>query len=140
MLRSTNIVLVVKEWGKRKNPVDSGGILTWTHAMEEKLIDALLHQTRIGNRVGGTFTTLAYEEILKELLQSFQDKPIDKEKVKNRMKYMKSKFTNYYDILKKYMSGFSWSPITGLSDAKQKVWEAKIMAHPEVQEWKNKPI
>lgn len=79
--------------GKRKNATrtteNNGGrgeTITWSHAMDEAIIDAFLHQHELGNRVGGTFTIQAYDNILRELKEIFSEKPVDKERVKNRMK------------------------------------------------------
>ena len=57
--------------------------------MDDTLVDAFLNQQNIGNRVGGTFTTHALDCIVDELKQKFPDKPIDKERVHNRMKNLK---------------------------------------------------
>ncbi|KAF3963818.1 hypothetical protein CMV_011832 [Castanea mollissima] len=61
----------------------------WTAVMDDALIDALLHQHHLGNRNGSVFTTHAYDNIVKELQEKFE-KPIDKQKVKNRIKTIKS--------------------------------------------------
>ena len=84
--------------------------------MDDALIDAFLHQHRVGNRVGGTFTTQAYDNILAELRENFE-KPIDKEKVKNRIKTTKSNFASCYDLFKNGLSGFAWSSVTKMWDA-----------------------
>ena len=57
--------------------------------MDDVLIDAYVHQNTIGNRVGGTFTSKAYDFILNELSEKFAEVHFDKEKIKNCMKYIK---------------------------------------------------
>ena len=57
----------------------------WTTVMDDVLIDALLHQQHLGNRNGSVFTTHPYDNIVKDLQEKFE-KPIDKQKVKNRIK------------------------------------------------------
>ena len=57
--------------------------------MDDALVDVYLHQHNMGNRVGGSFTPYAFENILKELKKKFLDKPIDKDKIQNCMKHIK---------------------------------------------------
>ncbi|GLT99881.1 hypothetical protein SLE2022_172890 [Rubroshorea leprosula] len=57
--------------GKKKNSnienASEEGKLVWTPIMDEALMDAFLHQHNLGNRVNGSFTTKAYENIVNEL-------------------------------------------------------------------------
>ncbi|KAL0001825.1 hypothetical protein SO802_015606 [Lithocarpus litseifolius] len=111
----------------------------WTAVMDDALIDALLHQHHLGNRNGSVFTTHAYDNIVKELQEKFE-KPIDKQKVKNRIKTIKSNWSECYDVFKNGLSGFAWSPITKMWSAEPEVWESLIQAKPKAKELKNKPI
>ncbi|KAM3358306.1 hypothetical protein P3S68_021237 [Capsicum galapagoense] len=80
--------------------------------MDDTLVDAYCHEDALGHRVGGTFTTLAMDNIVKEL---------------------RSKFSN-----KSGMSGFAWDPITHKWDAKPEVWAQLIQVKPQAAELKNK--
>ncbi|XP_050278990.1 uncharacterized protein LOC126720527 isoform X2 [Quercus robur] len=111
----------------------------WTAVMDDALIDALLHQHHLGNRNGSVFTTHAYDNIVKELREKFE-KPIDKQKVKNRIKTIKYNWSDCYDVFKNGLSGFAWSPITKMWSAEPEVWESLIQAKPKAKELKNKPI
>ena len=93
--------------------------------MDDVLIDALLHQHHLGNRNGSVFTTHAYDNIVKELREKFE-KPIDKQKVKNRIKTIKYNWSDCYDVFKNGLSGFAWSPITKMWSAEPEVWESLI--------------
>ena len=97
--------------------------------MDDVLIDAFLHQHRVGNRASGTFTTQAYDNILAELREKFE-KPIDKVKVKNHIKTVKSNFASCYDLFTNGLSGFAWSSATKMWDAKPEVWESLIQVCP----------
>ncbi|KAF2302880.1 hypothetical protein GH714_010075 [Hevea brasiliensis] len=108
--------------------------------MDDILIDAYVHQHQQGFRVNGTFTVTALENIAKEVKQKFPDQPIDKEKVKNRMKHIKRCWFPAYDIFKNGMSGFAWDPISEMFIAEPEVWEQLIKVKPEVAAWMNKPI
>ncbi|XP_028116574.1 uncharacterized protein At2g29880-like [Camellia sinensis] len=106
--------------------------LSWTNQMDDALIDALYHQHVEGNRVNGTFTTSAYDKIVKELREIY-NLDLDKAKVKNRLKTIKEHFAEFYDLFK-HTSGFAWSPVTRMFTAKPEVWEALI------EKWKCTPI
>lgn len=67
----------------------------WTPIMDEALIDAIVHQNNLGNRVGGNFTSHA---ILKELKEQFPEKTIDNEKIRNRIKNIKRNFSPYLEV------------------------------------------
>ncbi|XP_075675095.1 uncharacterized protein LOC142644350 [Castanea sativa] len=111
----------------------------WTTVMDDALIGALLHQHHLGNRNGSVFTTCAYDNIVKELQKNFE-KPIDKQKVKNRIKTIKYNWSDCYDVFKNGLSCFAWSPITKMWSAEPEVWERLIQAKPKAKELKNKPI
>ena len=48
--------------------------------MDDTLVDAFLHQVIIGGKVNGTFTSKAYDDIMKELVKKFHME-INKDKV-----------------------------------------------------------
>ncbi|KAF2319258.1 hypothetical protein GH714_014273 [Hevea brasiliensis] len=132
---------------KRKQPLNNEGKSVggntqcfWSKQMDDILIDAYVHQHQQGFRVNGTFTVTTLENIAKEMKQKFPDQPIDKEKVKNRMKHIKRCWFPAYDIFKNGMSGFAWDPISEMFIAEPKVWEQLIKVKPEVAAWMNKPI
>ncbi|KAJ4764230.1 Myb/SANT-like DNA-binding domain protein [Rhynchospora pubera] len=124
--------------GKRKTSQED--LVTWTHPMDDALIDAFIHQKNIGNRVNGTFTTKALDNILKEVSDKFKDVSFDKAKIKNRMKYIKRIFGPCYDVFKGGLSGFSWNPVTCTWGAHPDVWKDLIKAHPEAELLMNKPV
>ncbi|XVF14257.1 hypothetical protein REPUB_Repub09cG0042900 [Reevesia pubescens] len=114
-------------------------VLTWTPTMDDALVDAFLQQHNMRNRVNGTFIKLTYDNIVIELKEKFE-RDIEKEKVKNRWKTLKTNFSKCYDLFKQGMSGFSWNPVTKLWGAKPEIWNRLIEAHPHAQDWMIKPI
>ncbi|XP_028077837.1 uncharacterized protein At2g29880-like [Camellia sinensis] len=106
--------------------------------MDDALIDALYHQHVEGNRVNGTFTTSAYDKIVKELREMY-NLDLDKAKVKNRLKTIKEHFAECYDSFK-HTSGFAWSPVTRMFTTEPEVWEALIEVKPHAEKWKCTPI
>ncbi|XP_065851687.1 uncharacterized protein [Euphorbia lathyris] len=119
---------------------DASSLCIWTPLMDDALIDAYLHQHVLGNRVGGTFTSHAICNIVNELKEKFKDKPLNKERIQNRLKHLKRQFVCCYDIFKNGMSGFGWCPTTEMWNAEPEVWEKLIEANPAAVEWMNKPI
>ncbi|KAJ3684160.1 hypothetical protein LUZ61_013324 [Rhynchospora tenuis] len=108
--------------------------------MDRILINAFIHEQSIGNRPNGTFSTQAYDNIVKELQDAFPDKSVDKDKIKNRIKYLKKGFGACYDIFKNATSGFSWSSHTKMWDAEPGAWATFIQSYPQAKEWMNKPV
>ncbi|XP_019431498.1 PREDICTED: L10-interacting MYB domain-containing protein-like [Lupinus angustifolius] len=112
---------------------------TWTDDMDNTLVEAFLHQQNEGNRVNGTFTTAAYEAIVKELQEKFE-RAFGKEKVKGRWKLLKRRFSKCFDLFKNGLSGFAWDPTTKRWCAEEEVWQQLIEKNPNAEEWMKKPI
>ncbi|KAK2424278.1 putative nuclease HARBI1 [Trifolium repens] len=117
----------------------NSGTLSWNRVMDDALVDGFMHEFEKGNKVNGTFTTTAYDHITAEIGALFGNK-IDKVKIKNRWKTLKKNFTEYYDIFKGDMSGFSWNKDTQLWDAEPEVWDALIESKPKAANWRNVPL
>ncbi|KAI9087842.1 hypothetical protein K1719_030172 [Acacia pycnantha] len=113
--------------------------LIWTSKMDDALIDSFTHELDMGNKVNGTFTPTAYGNIVAHLTKQFGFK-VDKEKVKNRWKTLKKKYSEVYDIFKGGMSGFSWNPSTHTWEAEDQVWEQLIEVKPKAANWRNTPL
>ena len=54
-----------------KNGRDSSKEVQWNSVMDDALVDACLHQVIMGGRVNRTFTSKAYDDIVKELVEKF---------------------------------------------------------------------
>ncbi|GAV68533.1 LOW QUALITY PROTEIN: Myb_DNA-bind_3 domain-containing protein, partial [Cephalotus follicularis] len=80
----------------------------WTSQMDDAFINALLNEQIKDNKVEGTFTTTAYDNVIKELCAQFA-KGFKKDKLKNHLKTIKANFNKSYDLFKN-LSGFAWSP------------------------------
>ncbi|XP_015945412.1 uncharacterized protein LOC107470526 [Arachis duranensis] len=92
--------------------------LRWIEEMDAAFLDALIEKCSKENRVDGTFTTSAYENVLVTLKASFGNH-FCKDNLKNRLKTLKDHFRVCYDLFHN-LSGFSWNPDTKLFTAK--VW------------------
>ncbi|XP_028805170.1 uncharacterized protein LOC114760079 [Neltuma alba] len=122
----------------RMAPNNSKETLNWTRHMDDALIDAFMIEYNEGRKVNGTFTSTAYDNIVRYLSALF-GKQIDKDKVKNRWKTLKRNFSDVYDIFKS-LSGFTWNPTTHLWDAEPEVWDTLIEAKPKAAQWRNNPF
>jgi hypothetical protein len=80
----------------------------------------------LGNKNGNIMTTSAMDSILQELKTHFSDKPITKDKIKDHMKHIKTKFNVCYDIFKNGLSGFAWDETKHMWNAEEEVWEKLI--------------
>ena len=98
----------------------------WTDRMDNVLIEALLHEDDIGNRVTGTFTSVAYANMVAVMSKEF-NKCLNKDHLKNRMKTIKQKFAKWHDMFHgTTLSGFSWNSQTKYIEAEEEVWAQLI--------------
>ncbi|KAL4345149.1 hypothetical protein AHAS_Ahas11G0249500 [Arachis hypogaea] len=94
--------------------------LRWTEEMDAAFLDTLIEECSKGNRVDGTFTTTAYDNVLATLKASFGNY-LRKDNLKNGLKTLKDHFGVCYDLFHN-LSGFSWNPDTKLFTAEPEVW------------------
>ncbi|KAL5571102.1 hypothetical protein UlMin_020699 [Ulmus minor] len=102
--------------------------------MDVVLLDALLEQQANGNRIDGTFTTSAYNNVLKICREELKY-PFEKYHLKNRIKTLKINFNACYDLFKG-LSGFSWSLVTRIFEVEPKVWNTLIESKPNAKKWR----
>ena len=74
----------------KKNCRDPSKEVQWTSVMDSALVYAFLHQVNIGERVSGTFTSKAYNNTVKELVDKFHME-INNDNVKNLQKTLEKK-------------------------------------------------
>ncbi|KAL4370168.1 hypothetical protein AHAS_Ahas06G0038800 [Arachis hypogaea] len=87
--------------------------------MDTTFIDALIEECRKRDSVDGTFTTMAYDNILL-LLKSIYGNHLHKENLKNRLKTLKDHF--------------------GMFEDEAEIWKELIRAKPKVKKWMRTPI
>ena len=102
----------------KKNGGDPSKEVQWSNVMDDALVDAFLHQVIIVGRVNRTFTSKAYDDIVKKLVENFHMET-NKDKVKNRQKTLKKNFHECYDIFKNGLSGFGWNDFLN-------IWTVKL--------------
>ncbi|KAL2901082.1 L10-interacting MYB domain-containing protein [Bienertia sinuspersici] len=75
----------------------ASSLLRWTVHMDKVFLNALIAKEINGNRVDGHFTSKAYENIVKECTEKLGH-PFTKENLNNRLKMIKSNFSEVYDL------------------------------------------
>ena len=96
----------------------------WTDDMDNCLVDAIIEEARSGNRVDGSWTTQVYTNIVQSLRCAGFDS-VTKNHVKNRLKTLKERWREVHDLFKG-TSGFSYSPLTKMFEAKDTFWDELI--------------
>ncbi|KAI3507711.1 hypothetical protein L1887_22702 [Cichorium endivia] len=129
---------------KRKQEID-GNVgkkesQKWTEMMDTAFIEAMVTQHEKGNRISGTITSLAYANMVNELNEKLQMN-LTKDNLKNRLKSLKSYFSQWHDMFKgDSLSGFAWNSNTQLIEPEDDVWENLIKSKPEAILWKTKKV
>ena len=110
--------------GEQQSSQPAREFLRWTDDMDSRLIDAMIEEARLGNRVDGTWTTQAYNNIV-QALHNAGVSDVSKNNVKNRLKTLKDKWREVHDLFKG-TSGFAYSPLTKTFEAEDIVWDELI--------------
>ncbi|KOM49615.1 hypothetical protein LR48_Vigan08g044200 [Vigna angularis] len=94
--------------------------IKWTEDMDARLLQSMIEESRIGNRVDGSWTSQAYSNMV-DHLHSCGYVAITKNNVKNRQKVLKDKWREVHDLFSG-LSGFAWNPVSMTFHAEDKVW------------------
>ncbi|XP_027915989.1 uncharacterized protein At2g29880-like [Vigna unguiculata] len=110
----------------------------WTEDMDNRLLNAMLDEARLGNRVDGSWTTQAYNNMLSNLHEAgFVN--LNKNNVKNRQKVLKEKSREVHDLFCS-LSGFAWNNISKVFEAEDEVWAELLQSKPHAAKWQSTPI
>ncbi|XP_074287285.1 uncharacterized protein LOC141612416 isoform X2 [Silene latifolia] len=124
--------------GKQKSmEAPSSSSLRWTDRMDKFFIDALMNEVVLGNRVDGSFTSHAYDNIVKECSEKMK-LPLTKDHLKNRLKTIKKNFNEVFDLFG--ASGWGWNEVTAMFEYEDEVWDSLLQRKPEAKKWKNTPF
>lgn len=97
----------------------------WTPPMDNYLIDLLYEQVNKGNRVGQTFITSAWNEMVTAFNTKFGSQH-GKDVLKNRYKHLRRLYNDIKLLLEQ--NGFSWDARRDMVVADDSVWYLYIKA------------
>ncbi|XP_022858384.1 uncharacterized protein LOC111379261 isoform X1 [Olea europaea var. sylvestris] len=109
----------------------------WTPPMDLFFIDLMLEQVRKGNRIGQSFITQAWNDMVASFNEKFRSQH-DKEILKNRYKHFKKQYNDVKILLQH--SGFSWDDGREMVTAEDCVWDAYLKAHPDARSYRVKAV
>lgn len=93
----------------------------WTPPMDRYLIDLLLEQVQKGNKLGQTFITQAWINMVTSFNAKFRSHH-DKDVLKNRYKHLRRQYNDVKILLEQ--NGFSWDETREMVTASDIVWDA----------------
>ncbi|KAK7830407.1 l10-interacting myb domain-containing protein, partial [Quercus suber] len=109
----------------------------WTPPMDRYLIDLLLEQVHRGNKLGQTFITQAWIDMVTSFNAKFNSHH-DKDVLKNRYKHLKRQYNDVKILLQ--LSGFSWDETREMVTADDHVWDAYTKEHPDARSYRVKTL
>ncbi|XP_052728720.1 uncharacterized protein LOC108322420 isoform X2 [Vigna angularis] len=108
--------------------------IKWTEDMDARLLHSMIEESRLGNRVDGSWTTQAYNNMVK-YLHSCGYVNVSKNNVKNRQKVLKDRWREVHDLFGG-LSGFAWNAVTMRFEAEDEVWADLIQSRPTATKWR----
>ncbi|PWA45973.1 myb/SANT-like domain-containing protein [Artemisia annua] len=104
--------------------------VSWTTEMDDEFIRVMILEKDKGNRIGGTFTSQPYTNMVWDLNTTLKLN-LRRKHLHNRLRTIKEHFALCYDVFRgTTLSGYSWNPISELIEAKEEVWKALIEITP----------
>ncbi|XWS17876.1 hypothetical protein CRYUN_Cryun33cG0106200 [Craigia yunnanensis] len=110
---------------------------SWTPPMDRYLIDLLLDQVHKGNKLGQTFLTQAWIDMVTSFNVKFGSH-YDKDVLKNRYKHLRRLYNDIKILLEQ--SGFSWDEARDMVTAEDSVCDAYIKSHPDARSYRVKTM
>ncbi|CAN6471032.1 unnamed protein product [Victoria cruziana] len=109
--------------------------IVWADNEIDYLVHCLIEQARMpGMRVKGGLKGRAMTAIEKKMIEKFGPE-FTKEKIKNKLKYVKPNLTICKEILE--TSGFNWDPVKKCIDVDDNVWRDYIQKYPDRKRYRN---
>ena len=94
--------------------------------MDRCLIDLLLDQVHKGNKIGQTFISQAWNDVVTLFNTKFKSQ-YDRDVLKNRYKHLRRQYNDVKTLLEQ--DGFSWDETREMVTAADHVWDAYIMVN-----------
>lgn len=109
----------------------------WTPPMDRYLIDLLLDQVHRGNKLGQTFISQAWIDMVTSFNAQFKS-CYDKDVLKNRYKHLRRQYNDIKILLEH--SGFSWDEAREMIIAEDHVWDAYTKVRPDARSYRVKTV
>ncbi|TQD75771.1 hypothetical protein C1H46_038668 [Malus baccata] len=109
----------------------------WTPIMDRYLLELLQDQVHRGNKLGQTFITQAWNDMVVSFNARFKSHH-DKDVLKNRFKHWRKQYNDIKILLKH--GGFSWDESREMVTAEDSVWDGYIKNHPDARSYRVKTI
>lgn len=107
--------------GRQTSNVNDRSRTYWTPPMDHYLIDQLLDQVHKGNKLGQTFISQAWTDMVTSFNTQFRS-CYDKDVLKNRYKHLRRQYNDIKVLLEQ--SGFSWDDTREMITAEDHIWDA----------------
>ncbi|XP_008220650.1 PREDICTED: L10-interacting MYB domain-containing protein [Prunus mume] len=109
----------------------------WTPPMDRYLIDLLLDQVHRGNKLGQTFITRAWIDMVTSFNAQFRSHH-DKDVLKNRYKHLRRQYNDIKNLLEH--GGFLWDESREMITAEDNVWDGYVKNHPDARQYRVKTV
>lgn len=109
----------------------------WTPPMDRSFIDLLQDQVHKGNRIGQTFISQAWIDMVTSFNAKFKSH-YDKDVLKNRYKHLRKQYNDVKILLEQ--NEFGWDETREMVTAADHVWDAYTEAHPDARSYRVKTI
>ncbi|GAV80076.1 Myb_DNA-bind_3 domain-containing protein [Cephalotus follicularis] len=109
----------------------------WTPPMDRYFINLLLDQVDKGNKVGQTFLTQAWMDMVTSFNAKFRSH-YDKDVLKNRYKHLRRHYNEIRTLLAH--SQFQWDETRQMVTAEDSVWDSYIEEHPDARSYRVKTV
>ncbi|XP_038897696.1 uncharacterized protein LOC120085651 isoform X1 [Benincasa hispida] len=109
----------------------------WTPPMDRYLIDLLLEQVHRGNKIGQSFVSHAWIDMVTAFNAQFRAHH-DKDVLKNRYKHLRRLYNDIKILLEQ--KGFSWDENREIVTADDHVWDAYTKDHPDARSYRVKTV
>ncbi|KAI5354043.1 hypothetical protein L3X38_006938 [Prunus dulcis] len=103
--------------------------------MDRYLIDLLLDQVHRGNKLGQTFITRAWIDMVTSFNARFRSHH-DKDVLKNRYKHLRRQYNDIKSLLEH--GGFLWDESREMIAAEDNVWDGYVKNHPDARQYRVK--
>ncbi|KAI3835696.1 hypothetical protein MKX03_015299 [Papaver bracteatum] len=106
-----------------------GRQLRWTQGMDERLIETVVEQVRLGGKgEKGGFSDQVYNAVSKVLAERL-DVDVGRKHIDNRLRTLRTEYRLFSTL--RGQTGFCWDPVRSMITAPVGVWNEFIKAHPE---------